>query len=109
MGHRWSQTVNRSIPATINAAALTTSKPTWSRLLSEHGLVVDRIVTAPMALLQPRRVIADEGLFGALRFARNLLVNRDARKRVLTMRNTFRKHRERLTAVAIVARKPGDE
>jgi hypothetical protein len=54
-------------------------------------------------------VIADEGLFGALRFARNLLVNRDARKRVLTMRKTFRKHRERLTAVAIVARKPGGE
>jgi SAM-dependent methyltransferase len=91
----------------VNARPLTIAE--WSRLLSEHGLVVDRVVTAPMALLQPRRVIADEGLFGALRFARNLLVNRDARKRVLTMRKTFRKHRERLTAVAIVARKPGGE
>jgi SAM-dependent methyltransferase len=91
----------------VNARPLTIAE--WSGLLSEHGLVVDRVVTAPMALLQPRRVIADEGLFGALRFARNLLVNRDARKRVLTMRKTFRKHRERLTAVAIIARKPGDE
>ena len=91
----------------VNARPLTIAE--WSGLLSEHGLVVDRVVTAPMALLQPRRVIADEGLFGALRFARNLLVNRDARKRVLTMRKTFRKHRERLTAVAIVARKPGGE
>ncbi|OBA59062.1 hypothetical protein A5647_18475 [Mycobacterium sp. 1100029.7] len=59
-----------------------------------------------MALLQPRRVIADEGLLGALRFARNVLLNREARDRVLTMRHTFRKHRERLIAVAIVARKP---
>jgi SAM-dependent methyltransferase len=91
----------------VNARPLTIAE--WSRLLSEHGLVVDRVVTAPMALLQPRRVIADEGLFRALRFARNLLVNPDARKRVLTMRNTFRTHRERLTAVAIVARKPDDE
>ena len=59
-----------------------------------------------MALLQPRRVIADEGLFGALRFARNVLTQPDARKRVLAMRNTFQRHRERLTAVAIVAVKP---
>jgi hypothetical protein len=52
-------------------------------------------------------VLADEGLFGALRFARNLLVHRDARTRVLGMRRTFRKHRERLAAVAIIAHKPG--
>lgn len=88
----------------VNARPLTIAE--WSRLLSDHGLVIDRVVTAPMALLQPRRIISDEGLSGALRFARNLLLNPDARKRVLTMRATFRKHRERLTAVAIVARKP---
>jgi SAM-dependent methyltransferase len=91
----------------VNARPLTIAE--WSRLLSEHGLVVDRVVTAPMALLQPRRVIADEGLFRALRFARNLLLNPDARQRVLTMRNTFRTHRERLTAVAIIARKPDSQ
>lgn len=61
-----------------------------------------------MALLQPRRLIADEALFGALRFAKNVLTHRDARKRVLTTSRTFRTHRERLTAVAIVARKPGE-
>jgi SAM-dependent methyltransferase len=99
------QALARSIK--VNARPLTIAE--WSRLLSEHGLVIDRVVTAPMALLQPRRVIADEGLFGALRFARNLLLNPDARQRVLAMRSTFRKHRERLTAVAIVARKPDAE
>lgn len=88
----------------VNARPLTIAE--WSRLLSDHGLVIDRVVTAPMALLQPRRIVADEGFFGALRFASNLLLNPDARQRVLTMRITFRKHRERLTAVAIVARKP---
>jgi SAM-dependent methyltransferase len=91
----------------VNARPLTIAE--WSRLLSDHGLVIDRVVTAPMALLQPRRIISDEGLLGALRFARNLILNPDARKRVLTMRATFRKHRERLTAVAIVARKPDHE
>jgi SAM-dependent methyltransferase len=88
----------------VNARPLTVAE--WSRLLADHGLVVDHVATAPMALLQPRRVIADEGFVGALRFAKNVLLHRDARKRVLTMRRTFRRHRERLTAVAIVARKP---
>lgn len=69
---------------------------------------MDHIETAPMALLQPRRLVSDEGLLGALRFAKNVLTHRDARRRVLGMRRTFVKHRDRLTAVAIVARKSGD-
>ncbi|WP_029411470.1 class I SAM-dependent methyltransferase, partial [Mycobacterium avium] len=88
----------------VNARPLTVAE--WSALLAEQGLVVDHVATAPMALLQPRRLVSDEGLFGALRFARNVLVHRDARKRVLTMRRTFRKHRRQLAAVAIVAHKP---
>lgn len=90
----------------VNARPLTVAE--WSKLLAEHGLVVDRVATAPMALLQPRRMVSDEGLFGALRFARNVLVHRDARKRVLTMRRTFHKHRKQLAAVAIVAHKPAE-
>ena len=88
----------------VNARPLTVAQ--WSKLLAEHGLLVDQVATAPMALLQPRRLVSDEGFFGALRFAANVLVHRDARKRVLTMRRTFHKHRKRLAAVAIVAHKP---
>ncbi|WP_421840439.1 class I SAM-dependent methyltransferase [Mycobacterium sp.] len=89
----------------VNARPLTVAE--WSQLLANHGLIVDHVATAPMALLRPRRLIADEGLFGALRFAKNVLLQPAARRRVLTMRNTFRRHRDRLTAVAIVAHKPG--
>ena len=88
----------------VNARPLTVAE--WTQLLVDHALVVDHVATAPMALLQPRRLIADESLLGALRFAKNLLTHRDARRRVLTMRSTFRNHCERLTAVAIVAHKP---
>src|SRR5262249_58713338 len=84
----------------VNARPLTIAE--WSRLLTEHGLVVDQVATAPMALLEPRRVLSDEGLFGALRFAKNVLLHRDARRRVLAMRQPFTKHRDRLTAAPIV-------
>lgn len=88
----------------VNARPLTVAE--WSQLLAGHGLVVEHVATAPMALLQPRGVLADEGLLGALRFGKNVLTQPDARKRVLMMRSTFRRHRDRLTAVAIIARKP---
>lgn len=88
----------------VNARPLTVVE--WQHLLTQHGLVVAHVETAPMALLQPGRLISDEGLVGALRFARNLLTHPDARRRVLTMRRTFRAHREHLTAIAIVAHKP---
>lgn len=96
------QALARSIK--VNARPLTVAE--WSQLLAGHGLVVSHVATAPMALLQPRRIIADEGLLGALRFAKNLLTQPAARKRVLMMRSTFRKHRDRMAAVAIVAYKP---
>lgn len=77
----------------------------WTNVLESNGLKVIKVKTAPMALLQPRRILSDEGIVGALRFAKNLLSNSDARKRVLQMRRTFRTHSEHLNAVAIVATK----
>lgn len=88
----------------VNARPLTV--PEWTAVLREHGLEVTHVDTADMALLQPRRILADEGLGGALRFAANLLRDRQARARVLSMRRTFRAHREHLIAVALVATKP---
>lgn len=93
------QALARSIK--VNARPLT--RPEWTRLLESHGFTVTRVETAPMALLQPRRIIADEGLVGALRFAKNLLAQPDARRRVMQMRRTFRTHRSQLTGIAIIA------
>ncbi|HZB43687.1 MAG TPA: hypothetical protein VE360_00515 [Pyrinomonadaceae bacterium] len=58
--------------------------------------------TAPMALLEPARVVRDEGFFRALRFAFNVLGDADARRRVFEMRRVFRRHRGQI-AVAITA------
>lgn len=88
----------------VNARPLTVAE--WTRLLADHGLVVNHVATAPMALLHPRRLITDEGLYGALRFVTNLVIHRDARRRVVGMRRTFRRYRDQLIAVAIVAHKP---
>jgi len=86
----------------VNARPLTVAE--WSQLFAEAGFEVEATELRPMALLQPRRVVADEGLAGAARIVGNLLRDADARARVLAMRRTFRTHRRHLSAVGLVLR-----
>ena len=77
----------------------------WRVLLESEGFVVEAKDYATMSLLEPGRIIRDEGVFRALRFAFNLLRNRAARQRVLAMRRIFAAHRNRLAAILLIARK----
>jgi|SRR6185436_8329171 len=72
----------------------------WRALLESEGFEVQSADMAPMSLLEPGRLISDEGLAGALRFGWNLLRDSEARKRVLEMRSVFRRQRKQLGAVA---------
>lgn len=87
----------------VNARPLTVTE--WTAILEEQGLEVVNVHTAAMALLETRRVIADEGIFGTLRIGFNTIRQPALGKRVLRMRSVFKKHRKSLIAVGIVARK----
>jgi hypothetical protein len=56
-----------------------------------------------MSLLEPWRLVKDEGVIGALGFALNVLRDGEARSRVFEMRGTFRRNRKLLGAVALLA------
>ncbi|HEU4361911.1 MAG TPA: methyltransferase domain-containing protein [Mycobacterium sp.] len=88
----------------VNARPLTADE--WTKLLTEAGFKVDKVSFAPMSLLEPHRLIADEGLVGALRFIFNVLRDSDARGRVLNMRSTFRKYHRNMSAIEVIAEKP---
>ena len=75
----------------------------WRNLLETQGLTVSVTLTAPMHLLEPARILRDEGLAGTLRFMANLMRDRAARSRVRELRRVFRAHRDHLAAVTIVA------
>ena len=78
----------------------------WRQLLESAGLVVTAVELAPMHLLEPARIIRDEGLFRAIRFFFNVLRNPAARRRTMQMRSVFRKYKQHLAAIAVVAVKP---
>ncbi len=75
----------------------------WRELMSSAGLTVVAEHTAPMHLLEPARVVSDEGLLRAIRFAWNVAWNGEARRRVLAMRRVFRTYRRNLAAITLVA------
>jgi SAM-dependent methyltransferase len=77
----------------------------WHSLLEFEGFEVQSEDMAPMSLLEPGRLIRDEGFAGALRFAWNLLRDSEARQRVLEMRSVFRRNRHLLGAVSITVSK----
>tara|TARA_R110002072_G_scaffold284006_1_gene447831 strand:- start:43605 stop:44447 length:843 start_codon:yes stop_codon:yes gene_type:complete len=89
----------------VGARPLTVSE--WRQTLEAAGLRVDSstCVTAPMHLLEPRRVLADEGFFGTARIAFNVLRTPAARKRIHAMRRVFRRYEDHLCAVTMVGQK----
>jgi SAM-dependent methyltransferase len=84
----------------VNARPLTAAE--WAQLLTDAGFEKVTVDYAPMALLNPARVLADEGLIGALRIVKNIAVRAAARRRVIGMRRTFQRYRRSLTAVSAV-------
>ena len=87
----------------VNARPLTASE--WTELLEQEGFLVKKIETNPMHLLEPKRMIDDEGFFRTLKIVFNILTNPSARKRILAMRRVFRTYENHLNAVAIIAEK----
>ncbi|MCT7352009.1 methyltransferase domain-containing protein [Streptomyces sp. 15-116A] len=75
----------------------------WSELLADEGFTVTAQKTAPMALLEPRRLVDDEGLIPALRIAVRALRDPAALRRVVHMRRVFRRHSAHLGAISLIA------
>lgn len=79
--------------------------PEWTAIMEKNGLEVAAVNTAGMFLLEPWRMIADEGILRMIKILFNMLTHPHARERVLQMRKVFRKYKNEMYAISIVARK----
>ncbi len=79
----------------------------WAGLLDEAGFDLQTQARAPLRLLEPDRIVADEGVAGAARFAANVLADRQVRRRITHMRTAMRRNAPHLRAVAMVAVRRG--
>ncbi|MEJ9080505.1 methyltransferase domain-containing protein [Gordonia malaquae] len=98
--------IRRALAKSIKVNARPLTEAEWRALLEEAGFVIEEVGFAPMALLQPRRMIADEGVAQTLRIVWNIAGNSAARGRILAMRKVFRKYRKEMAAIELIAVKP---
>lgn len=94
--------IEREMSMSIHVGVRPATLAEWRQLLEEAGFQIEWQTLAPMHLLEPGRMVRDEGLAGVVRIVFNLLRRPAARKRVSSMRQMFRKHASHLAAVAIV-------
>lgn len=93
------------LSAAIHVGARPLTQSEWCTCLEQAGFTIEEVAHAPMNLLRPARLIADEGMWRALVFVRNVLTDKDSRRRVLMMRRTFHRYRAHLNAISLIARK----
>ena len=94
--------VSRALSDTIRVGARPLTLSEWRTLLEEHGFKVELQATAPMHLLEPRRLIQDEGLPRTIRILLRVASRPAARRRILKMRSVFRQYAANLGAVTLV-------
>jgi hypothetical protein len=105
VNEKLSEEIQRELSDEIHVGVRPLTLQEWRELLESAGLEIAVETFAPMHLLEPRRLIQDEGLLGAIRFTWNVAIHADARRRVLRMRRVFRRYRDHLAAVVIIGRK----
>ena len=109
LGENTKQEIQKALTDAIHVGARPLTVLEWRTLLESEGFIVHTEATAPMHLLEPNRLIQDEGFLGTLRFMWNILRDDEARHRVATMRKVFQTYEENLAAVMLVAVKRNSE
>lgn len=98
--------VTKALSRTIKVGARPLTEAGWRHLATDAGFRVDWVGSAPMRLMEPSRVIADEGLLPAIRLFCNVMRNPAARQRIRAMRRVFRTHARHLQGIALIVTKP---
>jgi SAM-dependent methyltransferase len=94
--------LERELSKDIHVGVQPLTAAEWRSLFRMAGFQVIWEDRAPMHLLEPRRVLQDEGVRGVLRIAFNILRKPVARQRVLRMRRLFRRFQANMAAVSFV-------
>lgn len=88
--------IHRALAAAIRANSTPLSEADWIATCEAAGLQVLQHQTGAMKLLNPVRIIQDEGLRDALKFFWNVLTRPKVRNRLLTIRRVFKQYQSEL-------------
>ena len=96
------QEIQAAMSRDIHVGVQPLCRDEWIELFKKNGLKVTWSSEAPMRLLEPRRLLQDEGLLGSLRIAFRVATRPELGSRVRSMRRLFAQYREHLGAISLV-------
>jgi len=99
------EAIERDLSQAIHVGVRPLTPAEWRDLLRRQGFEVVAEHRTSMHLLEPRRMIQDEGLGRFVRILFNLVWDKRARQRAGAMRAAFRRHSRHLSAIALVSRR----
>ena len=94
--------IDRELAEAIRSRVRPLLRSEWRAMFDEAGLDLVEEETSGFLLLEPSRVLRDEGLLGAARIAFNLLRDPGARRRTLEMRRAIRRHARNMQAIMLL-------
>lgn len=92
LAHRHETEIHTALAAALRVNSTPLSQADWRTALEAAGLSVVKHQTGPMDLLNPVRIIEDEGVIGAAQFFWNGLTRPTLRRRLLSIRRVFRQY-----------------
>ena len=95
--------IERELSLEIHVGVQPATESEWRALLGRNGFRVARVIHSPMHLLEPARLLHDEGVWGVLRILCNAIRDVEARRRALAMRRLFRRFERHLSAICLIA------
>jgi SAM-dependent methyltransferase len=99
--------INTALTKVLRIGARPLTRTEWRDLLSEHGFTVREEETCPLLLLDPRTVLADEGLVGTATIAGRALRHPEVLPRLASILSTFHRYRDHLGAITFTATRIG--
>ena len=95
--------IHRALAATLRANSTPLSETNWIDTCEGTGLHVLHHQTGAMGLLNPARIIQDEGFRDAIKFFWNVLTQAQVRNRLLAIRRIFKQYKQELGYIVLCA------
>ncbi|XGV98137.1 MAG: class I SAM-dependent methyltransferase [Leptolyngbya sp. BL-A-14] len=95
--------IHRALAAALRANSTPLSATNWINTCEAAGLQVLHHQTGAMGLLNPTRIIQDEGFRDAIQFFWNVLTQVKIRNRLVAIRRVFKQYRQELGYIALCA------
>ncbi|WP_242024481.1 hypothetical protein [Trichocoleus sp. FACHB-591] len=103
LAHNREVEIHQALAATLRANSTPLSEAHWIAACETAGLQVLQHQVGAMGLLNPARIIQDEGLVNAIKFFWNVLTRPQLRDRLLSMRRVFKQYEQELGYLILCA------